>query len=81
MPPYVTVNQDDVEDFYRDVESHLSSDGLISWAVLIDCAHPLEFYYNREFALECIHNRYEDSGKKLKDKYGLERYQLWRKKS
>ena len=76
MPPIITVNQDDIDTFYKKVDMHLSDKGLISWAVLIDYAHPVEYYYGKEFARKCIEERYENSGRLLNN-----RYPMWRKKN
>jgi hypothetical protein len=76
MPPYVIINQEDIEDFYTEVDSYLNMrGGLISSAVLFSYAHPLVHFYNEDLAKETIEERYEKSGKKLGN-----RYDLWRKK-
>jgi len=75
MPPYITVNPEDVEVFHKRVDMWLNSHGgKILSSILKDYAHILEYYYGEDFKNEVINERYINTGKTYNG------YDVWRKK-
>ncbi len=75
MPPYISVNQDDIDTFYKRVDMWIDSHGgTILSSILFDYAHILKYFYGNEFKNEVINERYINTGKTYNG------YDVWRKK-
>ena len=75
MPPFISVNQDDIDTFHKRVDMWLNSHGgKIVSSILFDYAHILKHFYGDDFKKEIINSRYYKTG----DTYNG--YDIWRKK-